>query len=114
MEAAKSKRKVSKVTKPSVLPKKDSSFKLRSGNKPSPAKIMGIVGKAAKKYRDDIKSGKRTRPIDKVKAGVRAYLSEAGKSHGHGGFGGPTLSESVSRKYKKFKRGYRRTQASKQ
>ena len=93
--------------------KTKSAFKLRSGNKPSPAKILGIVGRAAKKYRDDIKSGKKTRPIDKVKAGVRAYLSEAGKSHGHGGFGGPTLSESVSRKYKRFKRGYRRKQAQK-
>jgi len=93
--------------------KTKSAFKLRSGNKPSPAKLMGIVGRAAKKYRDDIKSGKKTRPIDKVKAGVRAYLSEAGKSHGHGGFGGDTLSEAVSRKYKKFKRGYRREQAQK-
>ena len=93
--------------------KTKSAFKLRSGNKPSPAKIIGIVGKAAKKYRDDIKSGKRTRPIDKVKAFGRAVATEVGKKHGHGGFGGPTLSESVSRKYKKFKRGYRREQAQK-
>ena len=95
--------------------KTKSAFKLRSGNKPSPAKIMGIVGRAAKKYRDDIKSGKKTRPIDKVKAGVRAVGTSmiSSQRYGHGGFGGPTLSETISRKYKKFKRGYRRTQASK-
>jgi hypothetical protein len=93
--------------------KTKSAFKLKSGNKPSPAKLMGIVGRAAKKYRDDIKSGKKTRPIDKIKAGVRAVATEMGETHGSGKYGPPTLSEMVSRKYKRFKRGYRRKQAQK-
>ena len=60
-----------------------------------------------------LKEGK-TRFVDKVKAAGRAIGTSVGQeSYGHGGYGGPTLTETISSKYKKFKRGYRRKQASK-
>tara|TARA_Y100001963_G_scaffold129160_1_gene184132 strand:+ start:110 stop:535 length:426 start_codon:yes stop_codon:yes gene_type:complete len=58
------------------------------------------------------KEGK-TRFVDKLKAAGRAVGTSIGGKYGHGGYGGPTLSETVASKYKKFKRGYRRKQASK-
>ena len=75
MEAAKSKRKVSKITKPSVLPKKDSSFKLRSGNKPSIAKMAGVSPVKAVPAIPAIASGARAL----YKAGKLALRTPVGR-----------------------------------
>ena len=70
--------------------------------KESPTKFVGTVGRAIKKRKADIKAGKKTSTVDKLKALGKAFVSkEGGMAVHYAGRKGQAMYRGLKAKYRR-------------